>query len=130
MTLESFAEQYRAKIRRDETDGTDTILGRLGQIYEYGDDQLAVMFLPAGESSARKWAAVKRQAEVVGMTLRQSGDDEGVFTFNPADPQQCQVALKIAGVKVRRQMSPERLGRLATFEFKAQPPALEGGFAR
>jgi hypothetical protein len=31
MTLESFAEQYRAKIRRDDADGTDSIPGRLGE---------------------------------------------------------------------------------------------------
>jgi hypothetical protein len=117
MSLESFAERYRAKVRRDDADGTDAIPGRLGQIYEYGDGLLAVMFLPAGQASARKWAAVKRQAEVVGMTLRQSGDDEGAFTFNPDDPKQCRLALKIAGVKVRRQMSPEQLARLSTFEF-------------
>lgn len=43
--VQSFANRHRLKIRVDE-DGTRIIPGKLGQIYEYDDAQLAVMVMP------------------------------------------------------------------------------------
>jgi hypothetical protein len=47
------------------------------------------------------------------MTLRQNGDAEGAFSFDPGNPVQAKLAIRIAGVKAKRQVSPEQRARTA-----------------
>ena len=128
--LEQFAKQYRVKIRRNTEDGTEVIEGRWGNIYEYSTTELGVMFLPPlkpGQTARTgMWNARRLEAESAGMVLRQSGDGEGSLSFDPSNPKQAAIALKIAQPKRRRRASPEQLATLARHGFKARPPALEG----
>jgi hypothetical protein len=42
------------------------------------------------------------------MTLRQNGDAEGAFSFDPANQVQAKLAIRITGVKRKRQMTEEQ----------------------
>lgn len=43
MDLREFAAQSSLHVRRSRQDDTDNIVGRLGEIYQYSDDELAPM---------------------------------------------------------------------------------------
>ncbi len=48
MTITDFATQHRLKTKHDKGDDTTIIPGKAGQLYEYSDEEFAVMyFLPA-----------------------------------------------------------------------------------
>ncbi len=51
---------------------------------------------------------IARQALAAGMVLRQSGDAEGCFSFDPANQQQARLAIRMAGTRAKRQMSDEQ----------------------
>jgi curli biogenesis system outer membrane secretion channel CsgG len=40
-----------------------------------------------------------------GFMIRQNGDEEGSATFNPADPVQAKLALRVVKIRVRRVLS-------------------------
>ena|ERR1019366_3893699 len=81
--LHQFADKYRLKISCNE-DGTDVIRSSLGHLYEYSDDELAIMFIP-DEAHPRTWTSVRGKCLACGMIERQAGDCEGAFSFDPAD---------------------------------------------
>ena len=119
-------------MRRDEC-GESIIPGRQGQIYEYGDGELGAMFMPTptkddrwGKWCPRTWGNFKRAALAIGMTLRQNGDSEGCLSFDPANDAQARLAIKIAGVRPKRRVSPEEIARLVTVGFKASRHTVEG----
>ena len=71
-TLATFARKYSLKVKPDpDDDGAEVILGKQGQIYEYDENELTVMFLPQGEPRPRMWTSFKGEALGVGMILRQ-----------------------------------------------------------
>jgi|SRR5882724_1994319 len=140
MTLVEFAEQYRVRTRQDEC-GETIIPGKLWkvqpnshfaspnrlwqyghQIYEHGKGQfgLLLMFGTAngneigGTGKSAKWVNAQKKLIAAGFTIRQNGDAEGTALFNPEDKAQARFALKLAGVKARRQLSPERRAALAS----------------
>jgi hypothetical protein len=47
-----------------------------------------------------------------GMTVRQNGDSEGALSFDGSNPAHAKLAIKIAGVRPKRQLSAERLATL------------------
>lgn len=116
MNLKTFAEQHRLKTKLDSC-GEIIIEGRNGQIYEHGDNQLAVLFAipsksdPAGRWCPKIWNARRKSGEDVGMTVLQNGDSEGTMLFDAEDRTQVKVALKIAKVRPKRQMAPEQVAR-------------------
>lgn len=132
MTLVEFADKYRARTRQDEC-GETIIPGKMWkeqpkagrmcghQIYEHGNSQfgLLLMFpvkeIPeiGGSGKSAKWVNARKKLIAAGFTVRQNGDAEGTALFNPEDKGQARLALKLAGVKARRQLSPERKAALA-----------------
>jgi hypothetical protein len=46
MKLKEFAVLHSLRVRRSREDDTDNIVGKFGEIYEYGDGTLGVMVLP------------------------------------------------------------------------------------
>lgn len=80
-------------------------------IYEHdaGVLGLCLMFM-----SARKWESAKRQMAAAGFTIRQDGHTEGTALFDPADAEQAKLAFRLAGIRPRRILSPERLAKLTT----------------
>ena len=118
-TIDKIAEQHRLKISRDACNDP-IIKGKLGEVYEYSDGTLGVLFMPDEKNKhperswARKWRIVRDACVAVGMTLVQDGDAEGALTFDPRDIGQVREAIKAAKVKTRRRVSPERAAVLAT----------------
>jgi len=109
--LKSFADRHRLKISRNEC-GETIIPGKHGQIYEYNEEMLGVMFTPPktkaepwGNWCPRTWGNFRRAAEATGMTVLQNGDSEGCLGFDTGNREQVRLALKIAGVR-RKRVSP------------------------
>jgi hypothetical protein len=133
MNLEDFAAKYHVKTRRDEC--AETIIpGKLWkqqskasridghQIYEHKGGQFGLLLMFPGDSGeeiggsgkSAKWGNACKKLIAAGFTIRQNGDAEGTALFNPEDKAQAKLALKLAGIKTRRQLSPERKAALAS----------------
>ncbi len=136
MTLAIFAEQNRLKVKRDDC-GEAIIPGKYGQIYEYNNTELGVMFMPPptkaeplGRWCPRTWGNFKGAAAAAGMTLLQDGDSEGCLSFDPKNKAQVKLALKIARVRPKLQRTPEQVARfvaaIQNARFKALDPLQKG----
>lgn len=114
MGIKQFAERYRLKLVRDRFDDTAVIIGKGGQIYEYSDDELGLMSITPVSKPARThfWRKMSAQCVAAGMTMRQRGDAEGVLSFDPLSPEHVRLAMKLAGVRARRQLSAEHRAKL------------------
>jgi hypothetical protein len=127
-TIHAFAEQNRLRTCR-ETDGTTVIRGQAGcHLYEYSDSELGLMILSDEEDTrTRRWTGIRKKCLAMGMTLRQNGEDEGALSFNPANRQQSRLAIRVTGVRPKRQLSPEHKAKLLAVGFqKRHHPTLEG----
>jgi hypothetical protein len=128
MTITEFATKHRIKVTKDECDDP-VIVGRMdhSNIYEYSDTELGVVFCTDGQKPPRTqiYNTFKAACLKAGMTLRQSGDAEGAFSFNPANPEQSKVAIKGIRARFKRKMTPEQLANLAKVGFKARNATLE-----
>src|SRR2546426_8893941 len=90
MTINDFATQHRLKTKHDKGDDTTIIPGKSGQLYEYSDEEFAVMyFLPVTKPARpRVWNRMRDLCAAAGMVLRQNGDAEGALSFNPENREQ------------------------------------------
>lgn len=61
-----------------------------------------------GSGRSAKWANAKKKLVAAGFTIRQEGDAECIALFDPENKVQSRLALKLAGVRIRRVMSPEQ----------------------
>ena len=115
MDMKQFAERHRLKLCRDKSDDTPVIIGKAGQIYEYSDDELGVMFITPVSKPARThfWRKMSAQCVAAGMTMRQCGDAEGALSFDPLNPEHVRLARKLAGVKPKRLSSATQMANLA-----------------
>jgi hypothetical protein len=76
-----------------------------------GDGQFGLCLmnpLPYPESKGKYRNAQKRLL-AAGFIQSQDGDSEGTFLFDPTNAIQSKLAIREAGIKVRRQLTPERL---------------------
>ena len=117
--IHKFAEKNRMKVTHDEC-GDAIIAGRQGQLYPYTEFEMGVMFLPPGTKEdsygrwcPKLWGNFKRAAALIGMVLTQDGDSEGCLSFDPQNTEQVKLAVKIAKVRIRKKLSPERKAALA-----------------
>src|SRR5438270_903006 len=65
-------------------------------------------------------------AQSVGMTMLQDGDSEGCMGFDPENPRQSKLALKMAGIKAKRQISAATFTRLKSIGFSPRKHTQEG----
>jgi len=111
-TLEQFADNYRLKVRRDSC-GDAIIPGKprnaarledRSHIFENGDGRLGVCLrcLTPG-----KWTYAKQRLTKAGFEVLQDGDTEGTLLFDPSDRPQAKAAIREAGIKARRILTPE-----------------------
>ena len=113
MTLADFAKTHRLKLTNDDC-GDPIVAGRQGQIYEYDDTRLSVLFAipsktdPCGRWCPKIWNHLRELGRTAGMVVAQNGDSEGVLTFDPMDKGQVKLALQIAKARPRRVMTPEQ----------------------
>jgi hypothetical protein len=125
MTIQEFAERNRVKCAHDAC-GDPVIRGRIDEsnIYEYSDTELGVAFITDAGKPPRTglWKGFKVACLSAGMTLRQEGDAEGCFSFDPTNETQAKVALKGIRVRIKKQMSPEMLAHLAEARLKVKKP--------
>src|SRR5215472_15844937 len=112
--IRQFAEKYGLKIRIDQ-DQTHIIPGKkvqrtAGHIYEYSDDQLGVMIVMTDLKGpiSHYWRYQLPLLRKLNMQIVQNGDGEGSATFNPQNPAQSKLAIKIARVKPKRIMSDKQ----------------------
>jgi hypothetical protein len=125
--------------------GERTVPGTQGQIYEWSlnGSQFGVMFMPPktfcseeqpeaeqyGKWQPKKWGNSRRAGLAAGMTILQNGDSEGCLSFDPTNKGHLKLAIKIAGVRPKRRMSPEQVAagaaRLALARQKRQIPVLD-----
>ena len=117
MNIAKFAAKYRLKSQTDKADDTVIIPGKTGHIYEYGDDLLGVIFV-GSIPRARLWKSLLKHCLAAGMELRQNGDAEGALSFQADSPEQARLAIKMAGIRRKRRVSPEQIQRLAKTGFK------------
>lgn len=93
MELKEFAQKYSLRVKRSKQDDTDNIVGKHGEIYEYGDGTLAVMLM--SEPPRRGlWVHSRKKFETVGLTITQNGDQEGAAVFDPSNSRQAQTAIQ------------------------------------
>jgi hypothetical protein len=105
------------------------ICGQAGcHLYQYSDSELGLMMLSDGEDvHPRRWSGIRKKCLAAGMILRQNAEDEGALSFNPNDRQQARLAIKVAGVRPKRQLSPEHRAELLVVGFqKRERLTLEG----
>jgi hypothetical protein len=109
VTITEFATRYRLKMTKDDR-GDPVIPGRIGtsNIYEYAHDALGVVFVGAEPPRTNLWNKFKAACLAAGMSLRQSGDAEGAFTFDPNNREQAKVAIRGIRARAKRQVSPEQ----------------------
>ena len=105
--LTTFATDHRLRIQRDEC-GDLIIPSPLGNLYQYSSIELGLMVLPPSSSHPRLWNSIREKCLAAGMTLRQNGDTEGSVSFDPTNQDQAKLAIKLAKVRPKWQMSPER----------------------
>ena len=117
--IHTFAQQYRLRTFRD-TDGATVICGQAGcHLYEYSDSELGLMVLSdAKDVHPRRWAGIRKKCLEAGMTLRQNGETEGAFSFNPKNRQQARLAVRLTGARPKRQLSPEHRAKLLAVGFQ------------
>jgi hypothetical protein len=138
MNLENFATKYRLKTRRSPDDENELVVnGKQGQVYEYSNNELAVSFMPGlvngrgvGTWCPKRWSNIRRNAETLGMTLRQNGDSEGSLSFDPLNREQAKLAIQIARARQKRQMSPEAKAKLVNAGLLTRKLALEQRLGR
>lgn len=104
MTIEEFAARHKLQTRRDE-EGELIVRARLGQIYDYGAGNLAVMFMT---DSVGKWNNRRKECEKAGMTVRQDGDTEGTLLFDPESKEQSKTAIRTVGAYRKVNLTPEQ----------------------
>ncbi len=111
--LEQLARKYQLTMLSEDGSetGTKVISSNLGNLYEYSEGELAVMFIPA-EPRPRAWSNVKRKCLASGMIPRQIGDCEGAFSFNPSDHRQVKTALDVIRLRRKKRISPDHLRAL------------------
>jgi hypothetical protein len=107
--LQRFADEYRYRTRIDE-DGTKIIPGKVGHLFEYDEESFGVMIMP-NPPRRQFWGFAKAKLIAGGFKVVQDGDGEGVATFDPTDPKQVKLAVRVAGVKRRRVLSAEHRER-------------------
>jgi hypothetical protein len=105
MNVEQFAEAFKVNTKRDDCNER-IVQGKNGShIFDGYDNRLSVALM---FDTKRRWNTVKRKLESAGITIRQDGDTEGIAIFDPADRKQARLALKLAGIRIRRALTPEQ----------------------
>ena len=135
MDIQVFSRKMRLRAKRGE-DGEVIVAGRRGEIYQYGS-LLALLLMPPKKFV---WVNARRKLEAAGCTILQDGDQEGAATFNPENPVQARLVLRLVGCKRKRRQTgkgrpftSERVKELARIRFNhageghgtAQKPAIQ-----
>jgi len=137
MNIREFSKKMRLRAKLGE-DREVIVAGRRGEIYQHGSI-LALLLMPRKKFV---WAHARRKLEAAGCTILQDGDQEGAASFNPENPTQTRLVLRLVGVKPKRRarLSPAFIAARERFKFRratveeghgtAQKPAIPPGTTR
>src|ERR1043166_8545438 len=119
MKIQEFADSHKLKTRRNADYDELIVAGCTGQIYQYSQSELGVLFMPPktelapqGRWCPRKWNRLRDLAVKSGMNLRQCGDSEGALSFDPDNSEQAKLAIQISKARPKRTLSPEHREKL------------------
>ena len=101
MNISEFSKKMRLRAKFGE-DGEAIVAGRRGEIYEYDSSLLGLLLMPRKKFV---WVNARRKLEAVGCTILQDGDEEGAASFNPENPAQTRLVLRLVGCKRRRRQT-------------------------
>jgi hypothetical protein len=103
MYLKEFAAANRLKTKN--TGAEDIIPGKYGELAEMNDGGLLRLRLLAVPRSAIMTGSLRnrrRLAEAGGLEPKWRGDSESIWIFDPADPEQAALAIKLVHPKRKR----------------------------
>ncbi len=135
MNIQEFAEANRL---RTKNNGAEVLIhGKAGEIADMGDSgqfRMRLLAVPRSRNMDTLLRSRRRQALVAGLELKWQGDAESIFYFDPSDPAQTDLVIRLLGIKRKRQVSEsQRLAateRLAAYRAKttilAKNPLQEG----
>ena len=101
MNISEFSKKMRLHAKLGE-DGETIVAGRRGEIYEYDSSLLGLLLMPRKKFV---WVNARRKLEAVDCAILQDGDEEGAVTFNPENPTQAKLVLRLVGCKRRRRQT-------------------------
>ncbi len=104
MTIITFAEKNRLRLRRDEC-GDPIVVGKLGQLYQHDDGLVGLVLMsPNGDDPGldNTLRARTRKALREGLELHQRGDYESSFLFDAENKQHARLAIRLIGCKRKR----------------------------
>jgi hypothetical protein len=110
MNLKDFAGKRRLRLKSDEC-GDMNVMGKRGDIYEYGSGWLAATILRA--PNGLHWNKYRIRAKAAGCRITQNGDTEGTFLFEPENEEQAKLAIEAIRPRFKKKVTPETLRRLA-----------------
>ena len=102
--LAQFAERKRLRIKRDEV-GELMIPGRIGHLYEHDGGVLALMLAsPNGDDPSLDNTLRARMQKALreGLELKQRGDYESTFVFDPENKQHARLVIQLVGARKKR----------------------------
>lgn len=115
MNIKTFAAKHNLKTKTDAC-GDTIIPGKHGQLYDHEDHEDhedGERFAVIHSTTPRKWGFTRTECLAAGMELHQDGDNEGTLLFDPNNLQHVKVAIRAASCRVKKQLSPETLAKLA-----------------
>jgi hypothetical protein len=116
MDIKEFAEAYRLRVKYN---GVESLIhgkyGELADMCDAGRFRLRLLAVPRAADMDRKLRSRRKAALAGGLELKWKGEAESIFLFNPTDPTQVQLVVKLVGAKVRRRrvLTPEQRQALA-----------------
>jgi hypothetical protein len=110
MDLKKFAEKYRVKMTRGRESTEDLVLGKYGEIADaYGDGKLRLRLLTVPRDGDMNKALNIRKADAKAGGLKPVHVSEHVYesiwSFDPANAEHSQLAIKLVGPKRRRRVN-------------------------
>jgi hypothetical protein len=113
MTIQEFATSYQLKLRQDSC-GDPIIPGKPRKAFRQEDkhhiyadgDRLGLCLM---HKSVKAFHNAQKRLVEAGFVPNQLADSEGTFLFDSNDSNQARVAIREAGCKEKRKMSPRQI---------------------
>lgn len=121
--LEKFVVEHNLMTKRDSCGEPLIVPGNprrsedISHIYQHDDTTLGLVLL---YDTPTLWNNAKKRLTGLGFMVHQDGETEGTLLFNPENATQVQAAIKTAGLRKHRRISPEHRERLRLNVQKAQ----------
>jgi hypothetical protein len=114
MEIRQFGEANRVRVRKEGDE--HFIFGRKtskdmparleyrNHIYDNHDGRFGVCFMFV---ITRMWNNTRRKLQTAGFTVKQDGATEGTLLFDPTNSEQTKLAIRTAGIRLRREPPTE-----------------------